>query len=158
LRSPRERETWLRCDRLLGEHGLDKDDRRARLEFGRRMQHCRTEADYPGVELIRRGWCFGAEDFVARLLDRLPHSIGEYHYSTERRQTDEQKAEKIIRAELAKLGWRNQELRARRKSDPNKIKLAKKLRAQTTVSLKWIARRLEMGSWTHVSNLLQRTR
>jgi hypothetical protein len=27
--------------------------------------------------------------------------------------------------------------------------------AQTTMSLKRIARRLEMGSWTHVSNLLR---
>ena len=31
-----------------------------------------------------------------------------------------------------------------------------KLRSETTVSLKWISQRLEMGTWTHVSNLLQR--
>jgi len=28
------------------------------------------------------------------------------------------------------------------------------LRQETTMSLKWIARRLYMGSWTHVPNLL----
>lgn len=156
LRSAREREAWLRCDRLLGEHGLQKDSRRARLEFARTMQHRRMEANDADVELIRRGWCFGAQDFVARLLDRIPDSVGEHHYSTERSQTDEQRAEKIVRIQLAKLGWRNQELRVRRKSDPHKIELARKLRAQTTVSLKWIAQRLEMGTWTHVSNLLQR--
>jgi hypothetical protein len=27
-------------------------------------------------------------------------------------------------------------------------------RQETTMSLKWIARRLDMGSWTYVSNLL----
>jgi hypothetical protein len=32
--------------------------------------------------------------------------------------------------------------------------LARARRSETTMSLKWIARRLEMGSWTHVSNLL----
>jgi hypothetical protein len=33
--------------------------------------------------------------------------------------------------------------------------LARARRSETTMSLKWIARRLEMGSWTHVSNLLR---
>jgi hypothetical protein len=46
-------------------------------------------------------------------------------------------------------------LAARRKSDPQKVALARVLRSQTPMSLKWIARRLEMGSWTYVSNLLR---
>ena len=41
-----------------------------------------------------------------------------------------------------------------RKGDPVKVKLAQRLRRETTMSLKWIARRLQMGSWTYVSNLL----
>ena len=158
LRSPRQREGWLRCDRLLGEHGIVKDNRRSQLEFARRMETRRVDANDPRAEQIRRGWSFGAQDFVARLLDRLERPAGEHHHAPERNQTDEQKAEKIIRAQLAELGWRNEELRMRPKSDPNKVRLAKHLRAQTAVTLKWIARRLEMGSWTHVSNLLQRTR
>jgi len=32
--------------------------------------------------------------------------------------------------------------------------LARRLRAETTMSLKWIAGELHMGSWTYVSNLL----
>ena len=32
--------------------------------------------------------------------------------------------------------------------------LARRLRQETTLSLKWIAQRLQMGSWTHLSNLL----
>jgi hypothetical protein len=31
---------------------------------------------------------------------------------------------------------------------------ARRLRQETTMSLKWIAQRLHMGSWTYVSNLL----
>jgi len=156
VRGPGRRETWLRCDRLLGEYGLTKEDRRARLEFARRMEDRRVEPNDGSAELIRRGWFFGAQDFVARLLDHLEKPVTEHHRSEERNQTDEQKAEKIIRARLAELGWQKGELRVRRKSDPAKIRLARQLRAQTSVSLKWIARRLEMGSWTHVSNLLQR--
>jgi hypothetical protein len=32
--------------------------------------------------------------------------------------------------------------------------MAERLRQETTMSLKWIAEHLQMGSWTHVSNLL----
>ena len=119
------------------------------------MEERRVEPNDPGVEAIRRGWFFGAQDFIARLLDRLPRSVTEHHHARERRETDEQKAEAIISARLKKLGWGKGELATRRKSDAEKVALARDLRSQTTMSLKWIARRLEMGSWTHVSNLLR---
>jgi len=35
-----------------------------------------------------------------------------------------------------------------------RIALAQRLRKETTMSLKWIALRLQMGSWSYVSNLL----
>src|ERR1035437_10220667 len=56
--------------------------------------------------------------------------------------------------ELKRLGWDEPELPRRRKGDPQEVKLAGRLRRETTLSLKWIARRLPMGSWTCVSNLL----
>jgi hypothetical protein len=101
------------------------------------------------------GWDRVTEDFIARLLDRIPGSASEHHQGRERSETDEQKAETIISARLTKLGWEKKELAARRKSDPQKVALARVVRAQTPMSLKWIAQRLEMGSWTHVSNLLR---
>jgi len=155
LRARQKREAWLRCDRLFGEHGLMNESRRSRLEFARRMEHGRIEPNDPSAQQIRRGWSFGAEDFIARLLDRMPGSISEHHHARERNQADEQKAEAIIRTRLKELRWRKTELVARPKSDPQKVALARDLRSQTTMSLKWIARRLEMGSWTHVSNLLR---
>ena len=155
LRSREKRESWLRCDRLFGEHGLTKESRRSRLEFARRMKQRCVEPNDPNAEQIRRGWSFGAQDFIARLLDRIPGSVSEHHQARERTETDEQKAEAIISARLKKLGWGKADLGARRKSDPQKVALANALRSETTMSLKWIARRLEMGSWTHVSNLLR---
>jgi len=38
--------------------------------------------------------------------------------------------------------------------DPEKVKMAWRLRHESTMTLKWIAQRLHMGSWTHVSNCL----
>jgi putative transposase len=155
LRSRQKRECWLRCGRLFAEHGLVKESRRSRLEFARRMEQRRVEPNDPSIQRIRRGWSFGAEDFMARLLDRMPGRVSEHHHARERSETDEQKAEAIVSAGLKKLGWGKRELAARRKSDPQKVALARVLRAQTPMSLKWIAGRLEMGSWTHVSNLLR---
>jgi len=42
--------------------------------------------------------------------------------------------------------------RRRRKGDETKIALARRLREETAVSLRWIAENLYMGTWTHVSN------
>jgi hypothetical protein len=39
-----------------------------------------------------------------------------------------------------------------------KIAVAKRLRKETTMTLKWIACRLQMGSWTYVFNLLAANR
>jgi putative transposase len=155
LRDRRKREPWLRCDRSFGEHGLMKESRRSRLEFARRTEHRRVEPNNASADRIRRGWSFGAQDFVARLLDRMPGSVSEHHHARERAQSEGQRAEAIILARLKKLGWAKTELADRRKSDPQKVTLARDLRSQTTMSLKWIAKRLEMGSWTHVSNLLR---
>ena len=48
--------------------------------------------------------------------------------------------------------------RGDRREEIFRVALARDLGHQTTVSLKWIAQRLEMGSWTHVSNLISATR
>jgi REP element-mobilizing transposase RayT len=154
LQGKKKREPWLRCDRLLVEHGLTKESHRSRLEFARRMEQRRVEPNDPSAESIRRGWCLGAQEFIARLLDRMPGSVSEHHHARERVQTEEQRAEAIVLARLKKLGWGKTELANRRKGDAQKVALARELRSQTTMSLKWIAQRLEMGSWTHVSNLL----
>ena len=122
------------------------------------MEASRMEANSPEEEfvLIRRGWRYGAEDFVARLIDRLEKPATEHHHSKARVETDHEKAERIVRAGLARLHWKEEQLKLRRKGDPRKVALARKLRTETAVSLKWIARRLEMGTWSHVSNLLNK--
>ena len=47
-----------------------------------------------------------------------------------------------------------EELPGRRQVNKVKVSLARLLLRETTMSLKWIARRPHMGSWTCVSNLL----
>ena len=60
----------------------------------------------------------------------------------------------MVKEELARLGWDEDQWRARRQGHRAKLIPARRLRQETTLSLKWIAERLQMGSWTCVSTLL----
>jgi hypothetical protein len=42
----------------------------------------------------------------------------------------------------------------RRKGDPDKVRLAQRLRQETLVTLAWIAGRLQMGSVAYLNNRL----
>jgi hypothetical protein len=84
----------------------------------------------------------------------LPDAQSRAHYDAKRHETGLQKAERIVKEEIERLGWDEDELGARRKGHWAKVLLARRLRQETTMSLKWIAQRLHMGSWTYVSNLL----
>ena len=67
---------------------------------------------------------------------------------------EDEQAERIVQEGLKRLGWNASDLTGRPKGDRDKVKLAIRLRAETTVTMKWIAQRLEMGSWTHLNHLL----
>jgi putative transposase len=150
-----QRPVWLRVDRLLGEKGIPKDSRAGREEFERQMERRRWEELEPEFKPVERGWCLGSEQFRAELLAAAGERVGRSHYGAERQEAGEVRAERLVRAGLQKLGWTEKELSERRKGDKGKVKLARQLRTETTMTLSWIARRLHMGSWTYVSNLLR---
>jgi hypothetical protein len=75
-------------------------------------------------------------------------------YGADRREGEENRAQRLVTEELSRMGWSERELRNRRKGDKEKVRSAARLRKETSMSLKWIAQRLEMGNWTYVSNLL----
>lgn len=155
LTTKRRRPAWLRTDRLMGEHGLTTESARSRREFSRRMENLRKEANRPQqLQPIRRGWKLGAEDFLDWILEKMEVRTKEAHPGRERDETEQAKAWRIIQEELKRLGWSKAALRRRRKGDALKVALARRLREETAVSLKWIAENLHMGSWTHVSNRL----
>ena len=57
-------------------------------------------------------------------------------------------------AQTALSAVSQEELKARRKGDEFKVRLAGQLRAQTTVTVAWIAERLHMGTRGHLTHLL----
>jgi len=154
LKPARERPKWLRVDRLMGEKGIAKDSAAGRLELARQMELRRGEEAAANYDAVRRGWCLGTEEFRKELLAAAEERVGASHYGADRQETGEEKAGRLVREELQQRGWAEEDWPRLPKGDKRKVALARRLRKETTMSLKWIAQRLHMGSWTYVSNLL----
>jgi len=154
LRPAGRRPVWMRTGRLLGEMGIPKDSAAGRKQFERLMEQRRSLDDPETFKAVRRGWCFGEKTFREELKEQMGCRMGAEHYGEERRETDEQKAERIVAEELKRRGWTGSELTLQPKGHKVKVTIAKRLRKETTMTLKWIAQRLQMGSWTDVFNLL----
>ncbi len=90
-----------------------------------------------------------------QLLEQMGTELGRHHGGPEKRETDAQKAERIVGSELRKRHWTELDLKARRKSDARKVKLALRLRRETVMTLDWIAQRLHMGCRDTLANCLK---
>jgi hypothetical protein len=154
LGHPSQRPAWLRVDRLFGESGIPKDSEAGREQFAAQMEFRRQDESDSQFKGVRRGWCFGSEQFRRELLEQVSDKRGAWHIGPELRESSEARAERLISAELSREGWNEQDLLIRAKGDLVKVNLAAKLRAETTVTIVWIAERLNMGSRGHLTHLL----
>ena len=71
--------------------------------------------------------------------------MGRHHGGLERRESAERRAETIVNEELKRRGWDRNELKRRRKADPSKVQVARRLRKERTMNWQWIAASLAMG-------------
>ena len=155
LKRPGQRPEWLRVERLMGEWAVREDNAAGRreLEIGmeqrREMEGSKENGDW---NRLRRGWCWGGEEFRETLLELIGRKHGRQHHGEELKESDEQKAERLVSRALEQKGWKEGELKRRRKGDPAKARLASELRAQTTMTWPWIANRLAMGHWRTAAN------
>jgi len=154
LKKPGCRPGWLRMDRLMGEIGIPKDSAAGRRRFEVEMEQRRAQEDDADWKKLRRGWCWGDETFRRELLEHMSEKLGPEHYGQERTESAEAKAERIVAEELKRLKWGVKTLEERRKGDETKLRIARRLRQETTMTLSWIAARLRMGTKTHLSHLL----
>jgi REP element-mobilizing transposase RayT len=154
LSGPSRRPAWLRVDRLLGPWGVRREDGAGRRQFQRGMEQRRQEKP-EDLKRVRRGWCLGDDGFREKLLARLGEGVGEHHDGEEIGQSEEAKAEGMVTEGLAQAGWGESELELRRKADGAKVELARRLRRETTLGWRWIARRLHMGHWRSAANAVR---
>ena len=156
LKRPAGRPGWLRVDRVLGETGILKDSTAGRRRFEEVMEERRAEQRSAQWKAVRRGWCLGEEQFRRELLEQVHEKAGTHHYGEEIGQSGEEKARRIIAEELAKMDWEVADLGRRRKGDEGKVRIARRLRRETTVSKRWIANQLSMGTVSNVTFCLKR--
>jgi hypothetical protein len=81
---------------------------------------------------------------------------GPQHYGEELEASEEQKAPRLVTEMLRAAGWREAELKQRRKGDRGKARMAARLRRETTMTWPWIAERLAMGHWRTAANAVRR--
>ena len=156
LKRAARRPAWLRVERLLGEHGIARDSPSGRAMFEQRMEERRRAGDQPEAwAAVRRGGCLGEEAFRKELLAQVSEQRGAHHYGAELQEGEEEKAERMVRAQLARWQWSKEDLAGRAKTDRRKARLARRLRRETTMTLAWIAGRLRMGSVNTLKNTLR---
>ncbi len=155
--APEHRPAWIRVDRLLGEHGIQQDTPQGRQQFERLMEARRLEeTDEAALKVFRRGWCLGSLEFREQMLKEIEDKLGEHHSGELRRETADAKAGRILAEELQSLGWTQDDLAVRRKSDPAKLVIAARLRKETRLSIKDIAARVQLGTSKGANSNLHR--
>jgi hypothetical protein len=82
--------------------------------------------------------------------------LREHHARELKREGSEARAGRMIREERTGLRWTESDLKKKSKSDPAKLALAARLRRETTLTLRWVATRLRLGSWKSASAKLHR--
>jgi len=154
LKKPGKRPRWLRADRLLGEYHISEDSAAGRRRLNEALEQRRRAEEGDVFKPIRRGWFFGGETLKQQLLAQVSEKAGKWHYGEAIQESAAAKAERIVKEELTRRKWDEKTLVARRKGDTGKVVIAQRLRRETTVTLAWIAERLQMGTRTHLAHLL----
>ena len=80
---------------------------------------------------------------------------GAHHDGEELQEGEEEKAERLIREGLGCRRWSEDDLAATPKTDRRKARMPVRRRRETTMTLGWIAGRLQMGSVNTLKNTLR---
>jgi len=99
--------------------------------------YLKSVGDYVHLNPARAKLVAAKQPLLAQMSERL----GAEHYGAERAETEEAKTERIIAAELKRRKWKGTELQTRPKGDGQKLALAARLRAETPMTVAWIAAR-----------------
>ncbi len=91
-------------------------------------------------------------------MTQMSERMGAEHYGEERAERAEALAELIIAEELKRGRWQEADLKNRPQADTVKVDLAARLRAETAMTVGWIAERLAMGTRDYLNHLLYRRR
>ena len=106
--------------------------RKLRIEYAGAIYHLMSRGD-------RR------EAIYRNDVEQAEEGLGENHSGEQRLESAVAKGERVIARELGCLGWKREDLAARRQSDPEKVAIAMRLRRETTLTIEHLASRLSLG-------------
>jgi putative transposase len=158
LKRPGKRWPWLRVDRVLGEWGVQEDTTAGRRRLAQAMEQraaLERSKEAGDWKALRRGWCWGPKGFREELLELIAEKQGRQHYGDELKESDEQKAQRLVKEMLTQARCTEADLKRRRKGDRKKARMAARLRAETTMTWEWISKRLRMGHWRTAANAVR---
>ena len=138
----------------MWEHFIPQDSPAGRAELEQQLEQRRAQEEGADWKNIRRGWCLGSGQFREELLAQAHRLTEETNQAGTRRETTEAKARRILQEELDRLGWTEPELAKRSEDDERKVQLARRLRAETSMTWQWIGEQLHLGNWRRAASRL----
>jgi putative transposase len=153
---------WLNRSRLLSACGLE-EGRSGYISGYRGLLNSRMLGEAEDLEdavrdevekQLKRGWYIGGESFRDQLTGMIGVHSSDNLRGQQRRSHDEREAEHLLRNAIASLELSDQELLAMKSTRPEKQALAWLLKKHTTVTVAWLASRLEMGHRTNASRAI----
>jgi len=163
----KKRPEWLCVERVLAAAGL-KDTPAGRRNYRARIEKRILEMQQfsepwkvdEAWSRIRRGWCFGDNEFRTEMLEHLDGTMESNKRASfsgeEVRQHDEVEAERIVGLGMKALRLTEESLREQIKGSVEKVALAWLVRKNTCVRNEWIKKRLKMGTATTLSESLRK--
>jgi hypothetical protein len=72
------------------------------MEHRKELERCKESSDW---KQLRRGWRLGPKAFGEELLELIGEKQAKQHYGEELKESDEQKAQRLMNEMLRKMGW-----------------------------------------------------
>lgn len=163
---PAKRPSWLCAERVLGSLNL-RDNSIGRSAYRNYMQKRVLEitgSDNPSEfdeqwSKIRRGWCFGSDEFRERMEEHVDKRIESYDRRSfsgrEVLRHDELAAARLMDQAMQLVGLQREDLEMLRKNDWRKRVVAWHIRRKTSVRNDWICEKLHMGRSSNLARLVQ---
>ncbi|MCF7849131.1 MAG: transposase [Kiritimatiellales bacterium] len=158
---------WLCVDRVLGGLNL-KDSPNGRKGYHAYIQKRLLEMRHSAEpwkadeewKNIRRGWCFGDDQFRKDMVERLDGALESNRRDSfsgpEVKRHDELEAERLVELGMKTLALSEEDLDLLIKGSPEKYAIAWLVRKNTSARTQWIKERLKMGTATNFSDYLRR--
>lgn len=143
-------------DRLLGEYRIPQGSAAGQRSLEAALEERRAAEAGADYKPVRRGWCVWEDTLRQELLGQMKERLGAEHYGAERAETLAAQAAGLVAEELKRPRWTEAELGRRAKGGAGQVVMAVRLRAETAVTVKWIAERLQMGAPVYVKHFLHR--